>query len=76
MILYTLSEIFGKCCRKSSYEKCFVVKFLYEKSGYKMISLQTILNRMIFKIEHIDLEIAELALQNSFLDNNSKEESR
>jgi hypothetical protein len=41
-----------------------------------MISLQTILNRMIFKIEHIDLEIAELALQNSFLDNNSKEESR
>lgn len=41
-----------------------------------MISLQTILNRMIFKIEHIDLEIVELALQNSFLDNNSKEESR
>lgn len=31
---------------------------------------------MIFKIERIDLEIAELALQNSFLDNNSKEESR
>lgn len=76
MILYTLSKIFGKWCRISSYEKCFVVKFPYEKSEYKMISLQTIFNNMIFKIEHIDLDIAQLALQNSFLDNNSKDEGK
>ena len=31
---------------------------------------------MIFKIEHIDLDIAQLALQNSFLDNNSKDEGK
>lgn len=41
-----------------------------------MISLQTIFNNMIFKIEHIDLDIAQLALQNSFLDNNSKDEGK
>lgn len=41
-----------------------------------MISLQNIFNNMIFKIEHIDLDIAQLALQNSFLDNNSKDEGK